>query len=421
MKQLLVLGGGAAGMVAAIAAAEQNPNCKVLLLEKNPRIGKKLLATGNGRCNLDNRNISPDYYYSSDKERLSRMLQQLTLCDPLTWFEEHGLLCRSDEMGRVYPYSNQAADVLNLLLYWLEQNHVEVRCDCAVTDLDRKGNSYIVTINNSETLRADAVICAMGGKAGPQFGTDGFVLELAQLCGCKIMKPAPCLVPLNCSKKQIAGLSGVRVKADASLHSGQKLIHKESGEIQFTDYGISGIAVFQLSGFLPRLKQAEIVLDLFPQFSQEELLRFLKQRAKLFPDANGKSFLCGLLHPRVGSAVWKAQDLGKEERRLSTLKPEEWGKLAHGFKHWRFNELSPTEWKNAQTTLGGIALSHVQEDSFQLQNCPGLYFVGESLDCAGFCGGYNLHWAFGSGITAGKHAADYLASAPKQPIKKKQK
>ena len=420
MKQILVLGGGAAGIVAAIAAAEENPNCSVLLLEKNPRIGKKLLATGNGRCNLDNETISLAYYFTSDQKTAAKMLENMAHCDPLDWFRRHGLLFRSDESGRVYPYSNQASDVLNLLLDWLERCSVEVRCDCTVSDIKRKARGYQV-IANGESIYADAVICAMGGKAGPQFGTDGFALDFAQRCGCRIQQPYPCLVPLNCNKKQISGLSGIRVKGEVSLYDGQRLIHKENGEIQFTDYGISGIAVFQLSGFLNRLRQAEIHLDLFPQWSEPELCRFLMERSRLFPNGTVSDFMTGLLHHRVGIAVWKACGLGKEERKLSTLSPEEWGKLAHSLKQWRFSELSPTDWKNAQTTGGGIALSQLESDSFQLRGCDGLYFVGETVDCAGFCGGYNLHWAFGSALMAAKHAVNYLRAVPKTAGKKKKR
>lgn len=413
MKEILVLGGGAAGIVAAVAAAEADPQAHVLLLEKNPRIGKKLLATGNGRCNLDNTHISPDCFFSSDKEGVKRLLTAMG--SPLDWFKAHGLLCREDEMGRVYPYSNQAGDVLNLLLHWLERSGVEVRCDCAVSDIDRKGRGYVVCADG-QWLYADAVICALGGKAGPQFGTDGFALDLAQVCGCNIQPLYPCLVPLNCNKKQISGLSGIRVKGDASLYDGERLIHKESGEIQFTDYGISGIAVFQLSGFLKRVNQASIVLDLFPQWSEEELCAHLMEKGRLFADADVYGLMTGLVHHRVGLAVWKAANLGKDERKLSTLSQAEWGKLAHSFKHWRFTELSPTDWKNAQTTGGGIALSQL-EDDFQLRGCEGLYFVGETTDCAGFCGGYNLHWAFGSAILAGKSAAALRKSAPRKPAK----
>ena len=413
MKEILVLGGGASGIVAAITAAEADPQAHVLLIEKNPRVGKKLLATGNGRCNLDNATLSPDCFFSSDREGVKRLLDAME--DPLDWFQSHGLLCRADEVGRIYPYSNQASDVLNLLLYWLERSGVDVRCDCAVSDIDRKGAGYVV-FADGQRIYADAVICAMGGKAGPQFGTDGFALDFAQVCGCQIQPLYPCLVPLNCNKKQISGLSGIRVKGDASLYDGERLIHKENGEIQFTDYGISGIAVFQLSGFLNRVKQPTIVLDLFPQWTEEDLCRFLMERSRLLGDAAVYGFMTGLVHHRVGAAVWKAAGLGKEDRKISTLSREDWGKLAYSFKHWAFTDLSPTDWKNAQTTGGGIGLSQL-DNSFQLRGCEGLYFVGETCDCAGFCGGYNLHWAFGSAILAGKSAASLRKSSPKKPAK----
>ena len=420
MKQILILGGGAAGIIAAIAAAENSPDCRVTILEKNPRIGKKLLATGNGRCNLDNTSISPDCYFTSDQNTMKEMLAHIDRADPLGWFRQHGLLCRCDEAGRIYPYSNQAADVLNLLLYWLEQQKVELRCGCAVRDIDRRGAAYVVTAADGQRFMADAVICALGGKAGPQFGTDGFGLELARLCGCAVEPGYPCLVPLNSEKKQIAGLSGVRVKGEISLWDGERPLRTENGEVQFTDYGISGIAVMQLSGLLGphyHLRQPEIHVDLFPHLAEQELVSYLQERSRLLPETDARGFMTGLVHPRVGAAVWKAADMGKEERKLSTLSSGEWGKLAHSLKCWRFRGLSPTDWKNAQTTGGGIALSQLCSDSFQLRGCEGLYFVGETVDCAGCCGGYNLHWVFGSGLLAGHHAAMLLKNQRKSSAK----
>ena len=168
MKQILVLGGGAAGIVAAIAAAEQGGKAvQVTLLERNPRIGKKLLATGNGRCNLDNNHIRLEDYFTSDRETLEQMLCAIGGMGVINWFSDHGLLMQPDEVGRVYPYSNQAADVLNLLLYWLERTGVKVRTDCKVEQVE----PGLVTLEGGEQLKADKIICAFGGSAGPQFGT----------------------------------------------------------------------------------------------------------------------------------------------------------------------------------------------------------------------------------------------------------
>ena len=410
MKQLLILGGGASGMVAAIAAAEAAPpDTRILLLERNPRLGKKLLATGNGRCNLDNTGIRPACFFTADRQTMTEMLSAMG--DPLDWFHRHGLLTRADEAGRVYPYSNQAADVLDLLLRWLETSGVEVRTDALVTGLDRQADRWSVTLEGGETLPADAVICAMGGSAGPQFGTDGSALPLLERLGCGSEPLYPCLVALRCRKSQVAGLSGIRAKADAALYDGSRLIHKESGEIQFTDYGLSGIAIMQLSGYLSPdsgIRKPEIRLDLFPHLRAEELTALLRGHSRALPTGSAGDFMIGLIHRKLGLAVWKAAGLGDGNRAVSSLKPEEWSALAHTFKSWSFTELENTGWKNAQTTGGGIALRQLEADTFMRKDAPGLYIVGESTDCAGSCGGFNLHWAFGSGILAGQAAARQL-------------
>ncbi len=405
MKQILVLGGGAAGIVAAIAAAEQaHGRARVILLERNPRIGKKLLATGNGRCNLDNNDIRLEDYFTSDRETLGQMLDAIGQRGVTNWFADHGLLSQPDEVGRVYPYSNQAADVLNLLLYWLEKLGVQVRTDCTVTAVE-PGK---VTLDGEEVLNADAMICAFGGSAGPQFGTDGSGVLMLRQFGCKATALYPCLVPLKCKKSQIAGLSGIRVKCDASLYDGEKLIHRESGEVQFTDYGLSGIAVMQLSGHLGqqrKLRKGHIRIDLFPGFEKrEDLTMYLKKRLQALPGASVEEYMTGLLNKRVASALWRTLELGEMSRKADSLTAQEWDELAFGLKNWSFSELEDTGWKNAQTTGGGVRLSYLDPESFELKACPGVYIVGESLDCAGACGGFNLHFAFGSGILAGKHA-----------------
>ncbi len=407
MNQILVLGGGAAGIVAAIAAAEESKkDTKVLLLEQNQRVGKKLLATGNGRCNLDNLHASSKQYLSSDAVQMEKMLSAVG--SPLAWFQKHGLEVRSDEQGRVYPYSNQAADFLNLLLYWLDKYKVEVHTECKVKALSRRDREYMIVTENGQKFFGQAVICAMGAKAGPQFGTDGFATRFAKDCGLEIKPEYPCLVPLKCEKSQVSGLSGIRVKATASLYVGDKQIAKEDGEIQFTEQGLSGIAVMQLSNRM-RKTQANysIHLNLFPQMEKEQLMKMLENRLQLFSSSPLSELMTGLVNRRIGLAVCKAG--GVDASLLCReLSQKQISALADGFMDWRFTGLAPLEWKQAQTTGGGVALYQIQPDSFMLDGCPGLYFVGETLDCVGDCGGFNLHFAFGSGITAGVHAAKSL-------------
>ena len=409
MQQIVILGGGAAGLAAALAAAQSAPAgaVRVTVLDRNPRCGKKLLATGNGRCNLDNTGIAPEQYFTADPAALRPLLAAVDAAAPLEWFAALGLYTRTDEAGRVYPYSNQAADVLALLEGHLARLGVEVRTGCTVQTLSQSRGGYAVQIETEagrETLRADAVICAMGGNAGPQFGTDGFGTRFAAQCGGKLEPLYPCLTALQTAKPN-RSLAGIRAKGCASLLDGAdgRVLARETGEVQFTEYGLSGICIMQLSGLLAPgrgPKRPIVALDLFPALSETELAALFAQRVGLL-GSEAAEFWLGLLPAKLGRALWADAGLPENAR---TLPASAWPKLAATAKCWRFEGLTPCGWKQAQTTGGGLLLDEV-EDDFQFKGCPGLYFVGETLDCAGSCGGYNLHWAFGSGIIAGRAAA----------------
>ena len=418
MAHILILGGGAAGLAAALAAAQTDPTARVTVLERSPRPGKKLLATGNGRCNLDNEGIAPESYSSADRAALDALLRTVNAADPLGWFRALGLYTRTDETGRVYPYSNQAADVLALLEHHLARCGVEVRTGCTVQTLSQSRGGYVVLFSNAdgtdESLRADAVVCAMGGSAGPQFGTDGFGPRFAAQCGGALAPLYPCLTALQCAKPD-KRLAGIRAKAHAALYNGSALLADYRGEVQFTDYGLSGICIMQLSGLLaPRRgpKRPAVELDLFPALDEAALTALFAARVPLLPGRTPADFWTGLLNPKLGRALWAAARL--PDTPLDTLPDAAWQVLANTAKHWLFEDLTPCGWKQAQTTGGGLSLTEL-EPSFQFKGCPGLYFVGETLDCAGMCGGFNLHWAFGSGITAGRDAVRTL----RRPHKKR--
>ena len=219
MPNILILGGGAAGLAAALAAAQSAPAAQVIVLERNPKPGKKLLATGNGRCNLDNTGIAPELYFTADPAALRPLLDAVNTADPLRWFHALGLYTRTDEAGRRIRTPSQAADVLALLEHHLAQHHVQLRTGCTVRTLNQSRSGYAVQFEtaggSAETLRADAVICAMGGEAGPQFGTDGFGTRFAAQCGGRVEPLYPCLTALQCAKPRKA-LAGIRAKAAGS-------------------------------------------------------------------------------------------------------------------------------------------------------------------------------------------------------------
>ena len=407
MKEILILGGGASGLAAAIGAAQTGgKGVCVTLVDQNPAPGKKLLATGNGRCNLDNAASSdPGRYFTASPGALAALLGVIDQADVPGWWERLGLVTRTDEEGRLYPYSNQAADLTGLLLRWVQALGIQCRTGCRILELGQKGRRYAVQVEQNgakQLLTADRVVCALGGSAGPQFGTGGFGPALARRCGGRCEPLYPCLTPIRCGDPALLQkLSGLRVRGTVTLLDGDKPLARESGEIQFANYGLSGICVMQLSGLLaPGRGPAKpvLALDLFPDREAPALAELFARRAAGLPDPG--AFWQGLLDQRLGDALWAAAGLGK----AAPTGPDGWRALAALCKGWRFENPSLCGWKQAQTTGGGLSLEELELD-FQLKGCRGLYFVGETLDCAGSCGGFNLHWAFGSGLTAGRSAA----------------
>ena len=407
MKEILILGGGASGLAAAIGAAQTGgKGVRVTLVDQNPAPGKKLLATGNGRCNLDNAASSdPGRYFTASPGALAALLGGIDQADVPGWWEKLGLVTRTDEEGRLYPYSNQAADLTGLLLRWVQALGIQCRTGCRILELGQKGRRYAVQVEQNgvkQLLTADRVVCALGGSAGPQFGTGGFGPALARRCGGRCEPLYPCLTPIRCGDPALLQkLSGLRVRGTVTLLDGDKPLARESGEIQFANYGLSGICVMQLSGLLaPGRGPAKpaLALDLFPGREAPALAELFARRAAGLPDPG--AFWQGLLDQRLGDALWAAAGLGK----AAPTGPDGWRALAALCKGWRFENPTLCGWKQAQTTGGGLSLEELEPD-FQLKGCRGLYFVGETLDCAGSCGGFNLHWAFGSGLTAGRSAA----------------
>ena len=331
MAHILILGGGAAGLAAALAAAQTDPTARVTVLERSPRPGKKLLATGNGRCNLDNEGITPESYSSADRAALDALLRTVNATDPLGWFRALGLYTRTDETGRVYPYSNQAADVLALLEHHLARYGVEVRTGCTVQTLSQSRGGYVVLFSNAdgadESLRADAVVCAMGGSAGPQFGTDGFGPRFAAQCGGALAPLYPCLTALQCAKPD-RRLAGIRAKAHAALYNGSTLLADYRGEVQFTDYGLSGICIMDLTRHLtPAVKSPAVELDLFPDVAEDALSALFAARVPLLPGDTAADFWLGLLNAKLGRALWQAAGLPDAD--VHRLSAAQWWPCPH--------------------------------------------------------------------------------------------
>lgn len=368
-------------MTAAIFAAKQQA-AKVRLIEKNPNLGRKLLATGNGRCNLTNSNC-PD------------------AADTLEFFSELGLLTREEAEGRIYPYSEQAAAVLEVLASELACLGVEILCGTEVKAIEKNGLHFMIQTEGG-TFSSDAVILATGGKAGPQYGSTGDGYRFAKAFGHTVVRLMPSLVQMVSDEPFFKDLKGVRAKGRAELLRNGQVVDRETGEVQFTEDGLSGICIFNLSREYVRGDMIRI--DLYPEYSGSELETLLSDRIRKLEDRSLFELLGGMLHRKLIPVVLTLLSL-EGERKASELTHDDISGMVRQLKEWRVPIAGTKGWKEAQVTCGGVDLEETDTSTMGSRLVPGLYFAGELLNVDGKCGGYNLQWAWSSGMAAGKAAA----------------
>ena len=380
---ICIIGGGAAGMAAAITAARRGAS--VIIAEKNPRVGKKILSTGNGRCNLTHLMPTVDSYHG-DGAFISDILQELGSTGIFRFFKSLGVLLRSDSEGRVYPYSNSANTVLDALRKELERLSVRVVSDCSVSEI--RGNDGDITVIGSESIKAKKIIIATGGKAAPSSGSDGSGYLLLKKLGVKITELRPALAAIKCNVPK--SLKGIRAKASVILRRNGQTLAVSEGEVQFTDFGLSGICVFDVSAFAR--EGDTISVNLLPDYSPEDAEDLLKDLSS-GREPEAVELLSGLMNRRLAETV-VAGAKGTDHKALA---------LAVSSLDYTVSATMP--YANAQVTAGGVPSFEVKND-LQLKKKSGIYVVGELLDVDGLCGGYNLHWAWCSGIRAGNSAAE---------------
>lgn len=390
-----ILGGGASGLACAITLKTLCPDMDVTVYEKLPEAGKKLLATGNGRCNLTNAETDVSFYNGSSSI-LHTVLDGFDTQKCLRFFDTLGLLT-AEEDGRIYPLSRNAASVRNVLLQELDRLEVPVVTDFAVRSVEKDGHEFVI----NGTVRADFAVMALGGKAASMHGTDGDGYRILKQLGVRYSPISPALVQLTTDGPTAGELKGVRVHGVISLfRESGALVAQETGEILFTDYGLSGIAAMQLSGdsaVLAKTEHPYVTLDLCPQLSADELKLYLEDRADRCNNQPRTALLTGLLNDRVAEAVIKEAGTAPAA-------------LADTIKAFRFPVTGTKGFKDAQVTRGGVPGDELNEHSLESRRIPGLFFTGELLDADGLCGGYNLHFAWGSGIYAAKEIAQHASN-----------
>ena len=392
MKKIVIIGGGASGLMAAIAA--KNEDTQVVILEREKRVGKKILATGNGRCNMTNMYAALENYHGTEPGFVKGAIKRFWVTQTLDFFSELGILWKEEKNGKVYPYSDTASSVLDVLRRKAENERIEVICEFDVKEAIKTKSGFQITSYDGRKIFADSLIIAAGGKATPSLGSNGSGFDLLRAFGHKITKLSPSLVQMKTETEIVRKIKGLKINGKMSLAE-----KTESGEILFTEYGLSGPPVFSLSAYLNNQKY--VCIGIMPEYSFDEIKAILYQRCAYLYDVKLEEFFTGMLNKRIGQALLKSVDISPLSRLCSTLSEKEINNIAAAIKCWKFNLCGTMSWNNAQVTRGGVYTSEFNPSTMESRIVPQLYACGEVLDIDGDCGGYNLQWAWSSGYIAG--------------------
>ncbi|MDU4046444.1 MAG: aminoacetone oxidase family FAD-binding enzyme [Peptoniphilus harei] len=389
---IIIIGAGPAGMVAAINA--KNENNKVILIEKNDRVGKKLLATGNGRCNYTNLNLSEDNY--SSPSFVKKTIDEFSNEDLINYFSLLGLESTTDG-NRVYPITLKANSVLNILIYWLDKKGIDIRSNTEVKEIKKNKNGFDV-ITSHDKIEADIVIAAFGGKSMPASGSDGKSFEILKKLGLKITELKPALTQVKLESKYLKHLSGTKVIGKAKLFKGNKEIDERNGEILFTNYGISGPPILDLSVNISEGNFIEVPLI---NNVDENTVDKLYSRYYMLEDFSLEEYLMGIVDKKFIHYIIDYLNLDKKIA-MNMISMPDFQKIIEILLKSKFKVIGTTGFKNSQVTRGGVDLSEVNNYDYSSKKFENLYIIGEALNIDGDCGGYNLHFAFASGYRLGK-------------------
>ena len=400
--EIAVIGGGASGLIAAITARKAGK--KVTILERKERILKKVLVTGNGRCNLTNARASISNYFGKNILLIENILNNFTSQNVMDFFYELGVICNEEERGKVYPLSGQASSVVDALRFEAEKLGIEIETEFYVRKIEKDGFKFKISSEDKRKIEANKVILSTGGQSYPELGSNGSGFQLAKDFGHSITKLSPAIVQLKTEKYQVKGLQGIKADTSVTAYGDNKKICTYNGELLFTDYGISGNVVFNISFVMPLYKNVEFEIDFMKKFDYNELYELLRKRKKIMAHLTMENYFNGMINKKLGQFLSKMSGIEKLSKPVKDLNDNEIRKLCTSLKKYRINILETTGFKNAQVTAGGISLDEVNNDTLESKIIKGLYFSGEVLDVYGECGGFNLQWAWASGYIAGKNA-----------------
>lgn len=401
--EIAVIGGGASGLMAAITAKKSGK--EVIILERKDRILKKVLITGNGRCNITNVNASISNYFGKNISSVENILNRFTPQDTMDFFNELGIVCNEENRGKVYPLSGQASSVVDALRFEAEKLGIKIETEFYVRKIEKDGFKFRIYSEDRKKIEAGRVIIAAGGQSYPELGSNGSGFELAKELGHSVTKLSPSIVQLKTEKYQVKGLQGIKTDVAVTAYGDNKKICTYDGELLFTDYGISGNVVFNISFVMPLYKDVEFEIDFMEKFDYNELYEMLKERKRILSHLTMENYFNGMINKKLGQFLSKVSGIEKLSKPVKDLNDSDIRKLCTVLKKYRVKILETTGFKNAQVTAGGVLLDEVNTETLESKIVKGLYFSGEVLDVYGECGGFNLQWAWASGHIAGENAA----------------
>ncbi len=407
--RVAIIGGGAAGLMAAIVASRNG--AEVCIYEKLNRVGKKILATGNGRCNYTNINTSIRDYHGKNLSFIENTINSFNIENTLDFFEDIGIYPYIEENGKVYPYSLQASSVLDNLRYEVNKYKIKEILERNVKSL-RKNKGQFDIITDGGIFNADKVIICTGGRAGSQYGCTGDGYKFAEMFGHKIINQFPALVQLKLNANYLKKISGVKFDGLVSSSTDMVKIREEEGEILFTDYGISGPPILQISRetikHLYDKQKVCISIDMFPNFDKKTLYDLLSERFIKLKNKTIEESFNGLINKKLIPVILSLALNEYKEEKCTKLNKKDIYSIVNILKEWKIEVIGHNDWQQAQTTAGGVSVDDIDDKTLESKKEPGLYFAGEVLDVDGDCGGFNLQWAWSSGYIAGYNASTVI-------------
>jgi predicted Rossmann fold flavoprotein len=378
-----IIGGGASGMMCAVNLIKHNIT-DIVIFERNDRLGKKLSASGNGQGNITNINLSDKNYFSFShlKSENLKYISDFGNKSVINFFEDLGGVFLTDERGRVYPASMQASSLTDLLRFYIEKSKTEVKLNCKITDIENKDNIFIITDESGNQYQSKNVVLCAGGKAAKNYGTDGNGYFIAKKLGHSVTDLYPSIVQLKTEQNNIKGLKGIRADCIVKALNGKTEIYKTRGDLLFTDYGVSGNAVFQLSSYVANRQNSTLSIEFLPDITKEKLEKALYEKTENYPQLSASEIFCCIINNQIGRTVIKYSNIAPSAK-CGEIK-DKIKEIVYNLKHFELKITGSLDFDYAQVTKGGIKLEEIE--NLESKMYKNLYFAGEILDIDGECG-----------------------------------